>query len=72
MSELNAIVNNVSEPENLNMDDSEVPVLMKVDAIGEEEVNMMNAALEEDGLEYVASEDGFFPYVISNIRNVEE
>lgn len=54
------------------MDDSEVPVLMKVDAIGEEEVNMMNAALEEDGLEYVASEDGFFPYVISNIRNVEE
>ena len=72
VSELNAIGNNVSEPENLNMDDSEVPVLMKVDAIGEEEVNMMNAALEEDGLEYVASEDGFFPYVISNIRNVEE
>lgn len=72
VSELNAIGNNVSEPENLNMDDSEVPVLMKVDAIGEEEVNMMNEALEEDGLEYVASEDGFFTYVISNIRNVEE
>lgn len=40
--------------------------------LARKEVNMMNEALEEDGLEYVASEDGVFPYVISNIRNVEE
>lgn len=64
VSELNAIGNNINDPDNHNMDDSEPQVLMKVEKLGEEEVESMNGELVKEGIEYVSSPNGIFPYII--------